>query len=134
MKLKLKFIFNIGKGPARPAFRPRVAYRRPLCALFVLTLAVLIALLVPAAAQQQALQTTAQADAPAANPADPPDNSTESLFPHFKDTRFWLSGQANFIFQTHPEFRAPYSGVHSLNPQYEKATSRVFVKDLSQLN
>jgi hypothetical protein len=47
------------------------------------------------------------------------------MFPHFKDARFWLSGQANFIFQTHPEFAALYSGTHSLGPHYEKATSRV---------
>jgi hypothetical protein len=47
------------------------------------------------------------------------------MFPHFKNSRFWLSGQANFIFQTHPPFPAPYSGVHSLSPNYEKATSRV---------
>jgi hypothetical protein len=47
------------------------------------------------------------------------------MFPHLKDTRFWLTGQANFIFQTHPEFHAPYSGIHSLSPHYEKATSRV---------
>jgi high affinity Mn2+ porin len=59
------------------------------------------------------------------------DNSTsaiadpESIIPHFKDTRFWLSGQMNFIFQTHPDFHADYSGDHSLGPKYEKATSRV---------
>ncbi len=47
------------------------------------------------------------------------------MFPHLKDTRFWLTGQANFIFQTHPEFPAAYNGTHSLNPHYEKATSRV---------
>jgi len=47
------------------------------------------------------------------------------MFPHFKDTRFWLSGQANFIFQTHPDFPALYSGSHSLSPHYEKATSRL---------
>ena len=47
------------------------------------------------------------------------------MFPHTKDTRFWLSGQANFVFQTHPEFSAPYSGIHSLDPHYEKATSRL---------
>jgi high affinity Mn2+ porin len=52
-------------------------------------------------------------------------DSTEAMFPHFKDMRFWLSGQANFIFQTHPDFHAPYSGPHSLSPHYEKATSRV---------
>ena len=47
------------------------------------------------------------------------------MFSHFKDSRFWLSGQANFIFQTHPDFPAVYSGPHSLSPHYEKATSRV---------
>jgi len=47
------------------------------------------------------------------------------MFPHFKDSRFWLSGQANFIFQTHPNFHADYSGKNSLSPNYEKATSRV---------
>src|SRR6202789_2774911 len=49
----------------------------------------------------------------------------ESMLPHFKSTRFWLSGQANFVFQTHPDFHADYSGAHSLSPDYEKATSRV---------
>jgi len=52
---------------------------------------------------------------------DPP----ESMFSHFRNTRFWLSGQANFIFQTHPPFHAPYSGKNSLDAHYEKATSRV---------
>src|SRR5580700_1895822 len=56
---------------------------------------------------------------------DAPDEGTEAMFPHFKDTRYWLSGQANFIFQTHPPFHADYSGQHSLGPNYEKATSRV---------
>ncbi|HLZ40927.1 MAG TPA: carbohydrate porin [Candidatus Sulfotelmatobacter sp.] len=51
--------------------------------------------------------------------------TTEAMFPHFSSTRFWLSGQANFIFQTHPEFHALYSGPHSLGPHYEKATSRL---------
>jgi hypothetical protein len=58
------------------------------------------------------------------DPAAPPD-PTEAMFPHFKSTRFWLSGQANFIFQTHPPFSALYSGTHSLTPNYEKATSRI---------
>ncbi len=49
----------------------------------------------------------------------------ETMFPHLKDTRFWITGQANFIFQTHPEFHATYSGTHSLGPHYDKATSRV---------
>jgi hypothetical protein len=65
-------------------------------------------------------------NSPAADPSpDPADAAPESLFPHFKDTRFWLSGQANFIIQAHPEFHALYSGTHSLGTHYEKATSRV---------
>jgi hypothetical protein len=58
---------------------------------------------------------------------DPPsaDDTTESMFPHLKDTRFWFTGQANFIFQAHPDFPATYSGPHSLRANYEKATSRL---------
>jgi high affinity Mn2+ porin len=57
---------------------------------------------------------------PDAIPANP-----ESMFPHLSGTRFWLSGQSNFIFQTHPEFHALYSGPHSLGTHYDKATSRL---------
>ncbi|MGA7294730.1 MAG: carbohydrate porin [Terriglobales bacterium] len=64
--------------------------------------------------------TDAGSDASSDADADP-----ETMLPHFKSTRFWLSGQANFIFQTHPDFPAAYSGPHSLSPDYEKATSRV---------
>jgi hypothetical protein len=84
----------------------------------------------PALAQQPDAPSAAKLDgapqAAAANEADPPsDEGVETMFPHFKDTRFWLSGQANFIFQTHPPFQAAYSGKNSLSPNYEKATSRV---------
>jgi carbohydrate-selective porin OprB len=84
----------------------------------------------PAGAQESppASPQLTQAAPPSAVASDVPDSadsSTETMFPHFKDTRFWLSGQANFVFQTHPEFHAPYSGTHSLSPNYEKATSRV---------
>jgi len=62
--------------------------------------------------------------------AGQPDGSSsspdpESMLPHLHDARFWLSGQANFIFQAHPDFHALYSGKNSLSPSYEKATSRV---------
>jgi high affinity Mn2+ porin len=61
------------------------------------------------------------------NPSASPESADdpEAMLPHLKDTRFWLSGQANFIFQTHPPFHASYSGKNSLDPNYEKATSRV---------
>jgi hypothetical protein len=53
------------------------------------------------------------------------DDSPQAMFPHFKNTKYWLTGQANFIFQTHPPFHAAYSGPNSFDPNYEKATSRV---------
>ncbi len=65
-------------------------------------------------------QPAATSPAPDENPPD-----VETMFPHLTDTRYWLSGQANFIFQTHPDFPAPYSGPNSLQPNYEKALSRV---------
>src|SRR5258708_32994873 len=81
-----------------------------------------------AAAVSVALLPVAEAQTsptPIPSAEDPASADPESMFPHFKDTRFWLSGQMNFIFQTHPNFHAPYSGPNSLSPKYEKATSRV---------
>jgi high affinity Mn2+ porin len=128
MKLKLKFIFNMNGSRLRRFPHPFA------CVTLVLWLAAITASSMPASAQQpdssqpsSVAQTTPQAATSVADPPDPPsaDDSTEAMFPHFKDTRFWLSGQANFVFQTHPEFPALYSGPHSLNPHYEKATPRV---------
>jgi hypothetical protein len=48
-----------------------------------------------------------------------------SAFPHPTDGAFWISGQANFVFQANPEFHARYTGANSFRPDYEKATSRV---------
>jgi high affinity Mn2+ porin len=71
-------------------------------------------------------QTPETSAAPTNDPTDTPtDDPVQAMFPHFRNTRYWLSGQANFIFQTHPPFHASYSGTNSLNPHYEKATSRV---------
>src|SRR5271157_5115406 len=63
----------------------------------------------------------------ASESADPQvaDETVQTMFPHFKEGRFWISGQANFIFQTNPPFYAKYSGINSFQPYYEKATSRV---------
>src|SRR5260370_17105455 len=76
---------------------------------------------------QDAPQAEAQTPpAPADDSSSPPGNADpEAMLPHFKDTRFWLSGQVNFIFQTHPDFYAAYSGKNSLSPRYEKPTSPV---------
>jgi len=76
-----------------------------------------------ALASCRAQDTSAPAPTPDANTAA--DDPVDTMVPHFHNTRFWLSGQMNFIFQTHPTFPALYSGPHSLDPNYEKATSRV---------
>ena len=68
-------------------------------------------------------ETSEEPEAPGIEKADPP--APESMLPNVKDSRYWLSGQMNFIFQTHPSFYAKYSGKNSLSPRYEKATSRV---------
>jgi hypothetical protein len=48
-----------------------------------------------------------------------------AMFPHPNTDRHWISGQANFIFQWHPEFDSPYSGRNSLSSEAQSATSRV---------
>ena len=52
-------------------------------------------------------------------------NAIPAMFPHFKNDRIWLSGQANFISQWHPAFHSPYQGKNSLPPEAQDATSRV---------
>jgi high affinity Mn2+ porin len=66
-------------------------------------------------------QTPSAPEDPAQAPGDP----QITMFAHSGNTRYWISAQANFVFQTHPPFHAPYSGAKSLSPRYEKATSRV---------
>lgn len=48
-----------------------------------------------------------------------------TMFPHLESDRWWISGQANFISQWHPEFHSPYRGPRSLSPEAQDATSRV---------
>jgi hypothetical protein len=57
--------------------------------------------------------------------ADDSDGGIPSMFPHFKNDRIWLSGQANFISQWHPAFHSPYAGKNSLSSEAQDATSRV---------
>ena len=70
-------------------------------------------------------ETKNQAKVGAPTEAEDKDDPPTTMFSHFETDRVWLTGQANFIFQTHPPFHAAYSGKNSLSPDYEKATSRV---------
>ena len=95
--------------------------------LAVLWLMVTATRIIPAYAQRpDAPLPSGDTTAASADEASPSTSADpEAMLPHFRDTRFWLSGQMNFIFQTHPDFHAEYSGPNSLSPHYEKATSRV---------
>src|SRR5260370_17255995 len=61
-------------------------------------------------------------DKPSA-PSDPaplydlgPDE-TLTIFSHSESSRYWISGQPNFISQCHPAFHSPSHPPHTLSPQ-----------------
>ena len=53
------------------------------------------------------------------------DDPLKTIFPHSEASRFWVSGQMNFVVQWHPSFHSPYQGPQSLQPEAEHAASRV---------
>jgi len=84
----------------------------------------------PALSQLKPQSQMAEQSAPPQPPAEAAEEESETdplpvMFPHPETDRFWISGQANFIFQAHPPFRALYSGPHSFRPEFEHATSRL---------
>lgn len=53
------------------------------------------------------------------------DGPLVSLFPHPDNSRWWISGQANIIFQGRPAFHSAYEGVNSFRNSAEYKTSLV---------
>ena len=66
---------------------------------------------------------TQDAPAEASTPDAPAPRDT--FFEHSNTAKWWVSGQANFVFQAHGDFYAAYSGPNSLHDTAEQATSRV---------
>jgi len=65
-------------------------------------------------------------DSPAAGDTQPPaPDPKATFFEHSNTSKWWFSGQANFVFQAHGDFYAQYSGTNSLKNYSEHATSRV---------
>ena len=92
--------------------------------LFLLLPVLRMAMPLPVLGQDAPANQTMQQSAPA--PADDSSsNDAATLFPHSDSSRFWISGQVNFITQWHPAFHSPYQGPNSLTPQAQDATSRV---------
>src|SRR5271167_4994654 len=77
---------------------------------------VCLAILALAAWAQDGQQESTTLDAP--TPRD-------TFFEHSDTAKWWVSGQANFVFQEHGDFYAAYSGTNSLKDTAENATSRV---------
>jgi len=67
----------------------------------------------------------AQDDTNSAPDAPPPSPVPATFFEHSNTAKWWISGQANFIFQAHGDFYAAYSGQNSLKNTAEQAISRV---------
>ena len=63
------------------------------------------------------------------NPASPETTPQETplltVFPHTSSTRWWITGQANIIFQGMPGFHSPYQGTNSFHNASEYKTSMV---------
>jgi high affinity Mn2+ porin len=58
-------------------------------------------------------------------PAAPPEAEMLTMFPHSDTAPYWVSGQANSIFQAHGHFRSPYEGTNSLLDIFEYKASEV---------
>ncbi len=91
--------------------------------LFLSALCVFFATARPVRGQSAPSDPSTAKSAPAPGDASP--EETPTMFPHSNSSRFWISGQANFISQWHPNFHSPYQGLNSLSPQTQDASSRV---------
>jgi len=85
------------------------------CALLAFVISCLAS---PALMAQADPQADGQAEATQSKPRD-------TFFEHSDSEKWWISGQANFVFQAHDSFHALYSGPHSLKNTPEEAISRV---------
>ena len=61
----------------------------------------------------------------AGRPSAPPAAESLTMFPHPETARYWVSGQANSIFQMHGHFHSPYQGANSLIDDVETKASEV---------
>ena len=99
--------------------------RHALLALRLGTALCLCYLWVSAAPAQESLAASGEQNPQVDTPATPQDDPQTIMFPHAEWDRWWLSGQANFISQWHPNFHSPYQGKNSFTPEAQDASSRV---------
>jgi high affinity Mn2+ porin len=100
-------------------------FDRPhICALFLCLIVSQTAFAQQPTPDKPVAQTSPQDSASASDDAESGDLLT--LFPHSQTAPYWISGQANIIFQWHPSFPAKYSGPNSFHSFGENATSKVY--------
>ena len=62
---------------------------------------------------------------------DAPSAPLGTFFDHSDTAKWWISGQANFVFQAHGDFYAAYSGPNSFTNAGENANSRVMTLQMA---
>jgi hypothetical protein len=67
----------------------------------------------------------ATSSGPGTDPADAETAPVLTMAPHSENGRYWVSGQANSIFQMHGHFHSPYQGSNSLIDDFETKASEV---------
>lgn len=70
-------------------------------------------------------QKLLRGDATTQTPEPPPDAPATTMFPHPEGAQYWISGQANIIFQGRLPFHSPYQGPNSFRNSAEYKTSMV---------
>jgi high affinity Mn2+ porin len=73
----------------------------------------------------QTEHTGPESNTAAQSESDSGDPDPLTVFPHSESSRYWISGQANVVFQWHPPFPAKYSGPNSMTPWAQSATTHV---------
>jgi high affinity Mn2+ porin len=72
---------------------------------------------------QKDLKPGGDPPAPANAPEPAPEAPSVTVFPHAEDARYWISGQANVIFQGRIPFHSTYQGPNSFRNSAEYKTS-----------
>jgi hypothetical protein len=78
-----------------------------------------------AAAQTPAPPPSAPCPQPSTVQPPAQEDPVLTMAPHSEGGRYWVSGQANSIFQMHGHFHSPYEGVNSLQNTFETKASEV---------
>src|SRR5579863_648623 len=81
--------------------------------------------LLAASAAQGGLGSAQNNDAASSSQPDPATAPQLAMFPHPEDARYWLSGQANIIYQGRIPFHSLYQGTNSFHNSAEYKTSMV---------